>query len=205
MIIKGMSFSRLNYDSCAYDKAIKQSTAVGDYMTKAPKNETKCFFDTPYMRLDKSQVSTCKDTPMIDIDSELLGLKRTAAKCQESKMPACVMDNLRPCREGNKFMSAEDTKLSNPPCTLRGTGWNRWEWLCKDPQETAEIPFQTLISDKTLAKDNHRPLVPKPHDATNELVSDMSCYTDSPSIKYPEAEEEIPLVHWRSCAEIRRY
>ena len=29
----------------------------------------------------------------------------------------------------NCFKGSEDTRLSNPPCNLRGTGWNRWEWL----------------------------------------------------------------------------
>ena len=36
---------------------------------------------------------------------------------------------------------AEDTRLSNPPCNLRGTGINRWEYLDRNPQEFFEVPF----------------------------------------------------------------
>ena len=39
------------------------------------------------------------------------------------------------------YIPAEDTRLSNPSCNLRGTGWNRWEWLCLNPQDRVEIPF----------------------------------------------------------------
>lgn len=58
----------------------------------------------------------------------------------------------------------EHTLLSNPPCTLRGTGWNRWEWLCKNPQDKVEVPFDHMIDSVLMAKDNHRPLLPKPMD-----------------------------------------
>ena len=58
-------------------------------------------------------------------------------------------------------MFQEDTRLSNPPCTLRGTGWNRWEWLCQDPQEELR-PFDFNISNRIAAKDAHRPCIPIP-------------------------------------------
>jgi len=58
----------------------------------------------------------------------------------------------------------EDTRLSNPPCTLRSTGWNRWEWLCWNPQDRAEIPFQWNTSYRTVVKDNHTPIIEEPLD-----------------------------------------
>ena len=45
---------------------------------------------------------------------------------------------------------AEDTRLSNPSCNLRGTGWNRWEWLCLNPQEKVEVPFDYNISNRII-------------------------------------------------------
>jgi hypothetical protein len=196
-----MSFSRLNYDSCAYTKSLNESTGVGNYMLTQPTNDCdECFFESPYIRLAKSQVSKCSDKPLIDVDSELLGLQRTASKCTKSVMPTCKTTNLKSCRD-SKFLSPEDTKLSNPPCTLKGTGWNRWEWLCENPQDFAEIPFTTGISDKTLAKDNHRPILPTVTDTTNQLTDDFSCMMDS----YVMKGEEVPFVHWRSCKEIANY
>lgn len=195
-----MSFSRLNYDSCAYDKSLNESTSVGNYMLMQPKNNcNECFFDSPYIRLDKSQVSTCDKTPLIDIDSELLGLKRTAKKCIVSEMPKCELKHLKSCSDRN-FLSPEDTRISNPSCTLRGTGWNRWEWLCENPQKYAEVPFTLNTNDKMMAKDNHRPIIPEVNDTTNLISKDVKCYTDSKVAK----GEEIPIVHWRSCEEIRK-
>jgi hypothetical protein len=196
-----MSFSRLNYDNCAYSKSLKESTSVGNYMLEQPKNDCEqCFFDSPNIRLSKGPVATCSSSSIIDIDSELMGLKRTASKCVKSPLPECNQKELKSC--DSKFMVPEDTKLSNPPCTLRGTGWNRWEWLCEDPQKYAEVPFVTMISDKTLAKDNHRPLFPNVINTSNKISEDMSCMMDSPEIF---GQEQTPFVHWRSCEEIAKY
>ena len=60
--------------------------------------------------------------------------------------------------------SRENTRLSNPPATLRGTGWNRWEWLCENPQKRSLVPFDYNINNRLVTKDNHRPLVPNPID-----------------------------------------
>ena len=47
---------------------------------------------------------------------------------------------------------------------MRGTGFDRWEYLCFNPQEKATIPFDYNVSNRILVKDNHRPCVPKPID-----------------------------------------
>ena len=60
----------------------------------------------------------------------------------------------------------EHTRLSNPPCTLRGTGWNRWEWLCQNPQDQVFRPYEWNTNTKLVAKDNYRPCVPRPFDQT---------------------------------------
>ena len=63
----------------------------------------------------------------------------------------------------------ENTRLSNPPCNLRGTGWNRWEWLSRDPQEHLEKNFKNQVSTRIMVKDNHRPTLPNPIDNTSSL------------------------------------
>lgn len=194
-----MSFSRLNYDNCAYEKCLEESVNVGDYMLKQPKNKNNCFFDSPYVRPNKNQVATCTNNELIDIDSELMGLKRTAGKCVKSDMPDCKLSKLVSC-EDNNFLSSEDTRLSNPPCTLRGNGWNRWEYLCENPQDSAILPFTTNINDKYLAKDNHKPLIPQVNDTTNLLHDNLECMTDGTVLK----GESTPLVHWRNCDEIAK-
>jgi hypothetical protein len=101
----------------------------------------------------------------------------------------------------NCFTPTESTRLSNPPCTLRGTGINRWEWLCKNPQDRVEVPFDHMIDSVLMAKDNHRPLIPKPMDQTIALP----VATDEPMCETLHAAPEVPTVgpsvNWKHRAE----
>ena len=198
-----MSFSRINYDSCAYDKKLSESTGPGEYLLNRPSNPESCFVGSPQLRYDRGAVSKFKDIDVVDVDSELLGLNRTLTKCQESEILTGAKEQLKTCNANERFLYAEDTKLSNPPCTLKGRGWNRWEWLCENPQEKALKNFNTNISDRTIAKDTHKPLIPTPLNATNYISKDQKCYTESP-VEFYDEDKEIPIMHWRSCEEIRR-
>lgn len=75
----------------------------------------------------------------------------------------------------------EDTRLSNPPNTLRGTGWNRFQPLCLDPQEQVLFPGEYQIPTRLVAKDNHRPCVPTP--SINNMIpkpSKLPCPNTQP-------------------------
>jgi len=63
----------------------------------------------------------------------------------------------------NCFFPTEDTRLSNPSTNLRGTGWNRFNPLCKNPQENIDFPGTQQVSTRLLFKDNHRPSVIHPN------------------------------------------
>ena len=56
----------------------------------------------------------------------------------------------------------EDTRLSNPASNLRGTGINRFNPLCLDPQKNVIFPGDYQIPTRIIVKDNHRPCVPTP-------------------------------------------
>ena len=62
----------------------------------------------------------------------------------------------------NCFFPTEDTRLSNPATNLRGTGWNRFNPLCKNPQDQVTFPGQYMTSTRLVFKDNHRPSVVSP-------------------------------------------
>lgn len=62
------------------------------------------------------------------------------------------------------FSHSIESRFTHPASTLRGTGFDRWEWLCFNPQEKTAIPFDCYISNRIVVKDNHRPCVPKPID-----------------------------------------
>ena len=62
----------------------------------------------------------------------------------------------------NSFFTTEDTRLSNPSTNLRGTGWLRFDILCKDPQAQINFPGELSVPTRILFKDNHRPSVVAP-------------------------------------------
>lgn len=172
-----MSSNRLDYDVRAYEKVINESVGPGYYqLSKPPVGCKPCFNNNPDVRLQFNGNSIAKNKLLIDVDSELMGLTRNISKDPEKKYQKPEDDDEGNPKQGIELQHFDDchfpvehTKLSNPPCTLRGTGWNRWEWLCKNPQEQVIIPFEWNINDKLLAKDNHRPCIPTPIDQTNVL------------------------------------
>jgi len=100
------------------------------------------------------------------------------------------------------YIMTDDSRLSNPPCNLRGTGWNRWEWLCLNPQERVEMPFDWNINNRLVVKDNHRPCVPQLVDINISLPTPgiLPCEEVRPSCSSYTKENSID---WRSCKEIR--
>lgn len=208
-----MSFNRLNYDTCTYSHNLRQSTGPANYMLHAPQIDCQsCFSEDPRMRMDKRGGASCKTRcAVVDAHSELLGLTRKATNCPLQKyLPGCKMET---CDDLDvppncPQVPIEDTRLSNPPCTLRGTGWNRWEWLCRDPQDKALIPFDYNINYRLVVKDNHRPCLPcplnpaanlPPHNRDDRMVeSTLADWSRGP-------EDTIPSVHWKACASYGPY
>lgn len=75
----------------------------------------------------------------------------------------------------NCFFPTEDTRLNNPSTNLRGTGWNRFDPLCKDPQAQISFPGEFMTPTRIIVKDNHRPSIvaPKINDMNpNEKLRD---------------------------------
>lgn len=204
-----MSFSQLSYDPCAYNKSLTESLGPGQYLVDAEsrtKVNKEAFYTSPYVRLERSGVAECVDRPLIDVDSELMGIKKAASRCPGQPDAACALTKMS---DVTSALDPEDTKLSNPPCTLRGSGWNRWEWLERDPQDKAILPFPTNVQNKLVVRDNHRPCVPTPQDQNAVLPSgyDDECYTDRELehvYKSMANDAAPPLMHWRQCCEIQK-
>ena len=206
-----MSFNRLNYDTCAYKQDLYQSVGPGEYRLTEPPNVDKlCFPESPQVRAQKIGVSVRKDMPLIDVDSELMNLTRPATNCPSRKYipdgTQCGLTNPDDANANNNlqhgndcYFSVEDTRLSNPPCTLRGTGWNRWEWMCQDPQERVLMPFDYNINNRLVVKDNHRPCIPKPIDVRISLPPDTSDPVCNPTSKVCSVPTGPPSVQWQDA------
>lgn len=201
-----MSFTRLDYDPCTYRTNLTQSVGPGDYSISTPSQQcSTCLSSDPWLQ-GSGGVTICRERPLIDVDSELHNLSRPATNCpaglyHPSTQPFCPTNiNFPDCRQA---VATEDTRLSNPPCTLRGTGWNRWEWLCQDPQDRVEMPFSWNIDSKLVAKDNHRPCVPTPLDQTPSIPVDDNMelqWRQNPACVGNVGNRTMPRVDWRSCS-----
>lgn len=202
------ALSSLNYDDCTYKHNLQQSVSIGDYMINQPRVEcVACFEASPSVTLNGNGVDVCADKPLIDVDSELKLINRQATNCPTQKyLPTgksyCAKSSLTDCRG----LTNEDTRLSNPPCTMRSSGWNRWEWLCQNPQDKALVPFDFMISNRTVVKDNHRPCIPKPVDQSHTLPplnADDTVY--QPKTTCNSMSTDIPSKVWRKNGEYQYY
>ena len=208
-----MSFNRLNYDTCSYKQVLEESIGPGEYQLGTPNVSCEpCFNKDPRYRLQQNGVSVNTRMNMIDTDSELLNITRDGSNCSAKKFnpkfneagnienPSDML-HLTECKD----LTTEDTRLSNPPCTLRGTGWNRWEWLCQNPQDKVLIPFDYEINTQNNVRDNHRPHLPNPLDQTECLPKPTNEPIVNNITKVRGVPTGPPSVQWQSAENIKNY
>lgn len=170
-----MSATSLGYDACGYAEGLRMSVGPGVYQLNRPANDCgSCGKDVPndpHLRWQNWGPGFCAPGATVDAGSDLLGLPYRASKCSTDKyLPNRARDYATCAAPGGPGLEqrcaakTESTRLSNPPCTLKGTGWNRWEWLCTDPQDHALIPFVWNTPYRTVVKDNFQPCLPVPLD-----------------------------------------
>jgi len=229
-----MSLNRLSYDLCAYKQVLGETTGPGYYQLSTPPNTCEpCHPTDPRVRLQSGGVALNKNTNLIDVNSELIGISRNLSNCSERKyLPNCenslacdahrggehkgCQKSAKVCVNPEKeaipfrdcFKASVDTRLNNPPCNLRGTGWNRWEWLCKNPQANLEEPYDLRINSRLLAKDNHRPCVPRPIDQflAHPVYNDEEVCEELPQISNACAvPTSPPSIQWQSLETIQKY
>ena len=177
--------TRLSQDSCSYNEKLKRTIGPGLYQLNTPYNDCtfcpKTLLDDPSLRYQAYGPNTCTMKDSVDDSSELLGLNRKKTKANsEEYIPGtyksnglCNVGSTKNAREC--FVPREDTRLSNPVSSLKGTGINRWEWLCYDPQERALEDFDRIpVNYRMVAKDNHVPIIDKPMDQSQLLPSKSS-------------------------------
>jgi hypothetical protein len=167
-----MSFSRLNFDNDTYVTKLNESVSSGLYMIETPRVncDTKCSYYAPGVILDKFDDGIC-EKELIDLDSELIGINRKSSRCPANKYlpsdkPYCI--NKRAMLDCDSF-ATEPTLMSNPKATNKETTMNRWQWLCKNPQEKVLMPFDWNISNRMVVKMNHRPCRPNLIDQSEAL------------------------------------
>tara|TARA_B100000780_G_C21123705_1_gene455493 strand:+ start:1533 stop:2102 length:570 start_codon:yes stop_codon:yes gene_type:complete len=150
----------------------------GHYQIGGPKKCNPCFQPNPSIRIQKSGVERFNGATA-DIESKLHGT--TSSPDNYTLQNQCDgIDSQYSCVHGvhgvhgvgndfsqinqmqTCFLPTENTRLSNPASNLRGSGINRFNPLCLDPQKGVIFGAQYDIPTRMIAKDTFRPCVPTP-------------------------------------------
>jgi|LauGreDrversion4_2_1035121.scaffolds.fasta_scaffold523327_2 hypothetical protein len=166
--------TRMKYDFGSYQEELARSIYPGIYQLNSPYNDcNNCGVtipDDPYIRYQGYGQNTCTMKKAVDDSSELSGLNYKNSKCNKdayspnsynsSGCKTRINTEARKCA-----IPTESCRLSNPPCTLKETGINRYDPLFWNPQERAIEKFDRIgINYRMVAKDNHIPLIEQPQD-----------------------------------------
>ena len=171
MIIESMAspvtrnWTRNRADDCHITDDTRITTGPGRYSIEAPNGYCNATFaPEPTTRLQKWGNAQVESYVKTDVESDLFNLNRTTSKgvCglydpNDNRMNSA---SKRAIKEAS--FPQTHARLNDPPCTLRGTGWNRWQWLCQNPQENVMMPFDWYVPGRLLHKDAHRPCIPTP-------------------------------------------
>ena len=201
-----MSFNRASYDPDTYKYNLLSSAEVGKYVLMTPTQScSSCFFDDPSIRIQRQGTAKCQPQDIVDLDSQLQGRSRVYTKCATSELhkvpqPICHPVPTEACCASG-FKASEPTRLSNPPCTMREIGVNRWEWLRENPQSHAMQNFDSNVSYRLIVKDNHRPLLP----------SEFGCAAPEPQPSVMDRQQysyddkhQLPFLHWMPADQLMR-
>ncbi len=174
------SFERLSYDQGAYCTDLKQSVAPMMYKLD-PTFANVCSpcrpADVGY--IGRQGVSLSQDASLIDVESELKLLSYRNTRDPNAKFNPCCgqkfdtnVMHFDDCQIGTDY-----SRITNPPCTLRGTGWNRFQPLCLDPQDPDrwEHPSHIGINYRMVVKDNFFPQIP-------DVISPAQVFPDNPDM-----------------------
>jgi hypothetical protein len=210
-----MSNTRGSDERLAYKQYLSESVGPGSYFLETPHACASKFVTDGRFSSQGHLASVCQDVPLVDVDSELLGITRKLGSCPESKYkpgstPFCKLKHLEVDERLNNQFSSEDCRQSNPACTLRGTGWNRWEWLCQDPQQQATEPFERVVNYRTIVKDNHRPCLATP--IMDRVAPDANAIMPRKDVQDLNNIQEVLASfpahpagkHWRELREVKK-
>lgn len=157
---KQQAFTRNRYDDFHQVDDNRISTYASRYVLNPPAmNCPTTFPANATVRIQKSGDSWVRGQWRTDVESDLRGIGRlgTRVRCDEAQYNPTTntMNQLGTQNAPDQVVPMTFARLVDPPCTLRATGWNRWQPLFHNPQETFETPFDFFIPSRDLDKERY--------------------------------------------------
>jgi hypothetical protein len=150
------AFTRGKWDDAHQADDSRISTYAGRYAFVPHTNCPDSFPVNATTRLQGSGASWVSGKWKTEVESDLKGIGRPPTKWRAEKLlydPRTNAINQIPLENPtDEVFPLNFNRLNNPPCTLRSKGWNRWETLLHNPQETFETPFDFFIPSRDIDK-----------------------------------------------------
>jgi hypothetical protein len=160
------NWTRSRDDDCHITDDTRITTGPGRYIIESPNGYCNATFaPEPTTRIQKWGDAQVDGFGKTDVESDLFNLNRTTTRavCGQYSPGDNRMNNSSKRNIKEASFPQNHSRLNDPPCTLRGSGWNRWQWLGQNPQENVMMPFDWYIPGRILHKDAHRPCIPTPN------------------------------------------
>jgi len=148
------AMTRYRHDLAKMVENNEISTGPGRYVLGAPNRYGNAtFVAKPTVLNQRWGAAHDMSSTKTDVESDLLNLGRPSARvaCGQYTPEEGAARRLTAMPESDFPHTYE--RLVDPPCTLRGSGWNRWEWLCQNPQENVMVPFEHQVVSRRAARD----------------------------------------------------
>ena len=151
-----MAFTRFHDDPCRITKQLQQQTDQGRWILDVPGNGDKpCFALDPQIIPQKWGANLW--TNSIDIQSSLLGidkrLNRDTILCDNKYKKQTVYSSPIQYPVCDSFLTTEQPRAIMPAWTARDLQQNHAYILPNNPQDNAEIPFNSYASTRIFEKD----------------------------------------------------
>jgi hypothetical protein len=159
--MKQQAFTRPKWDDIhqiddaritSYQLRYRLNTPAANCPTSYPVNSTT--------RIQKSGASWVSGQWKTDVESDLRGINRVSPRVRAADNTPALYDPRTNYMTTRGVSDAPDSssdvtfnRMINPPCTLRATGINRWEWLPYNPQAHVETPFDYFIPSRSIDKE----------------------------------------------------
>lgn len=146
--------TRSRYDICKMVENNAITTGPSRYALGVPNAYGNAVFvPNPTIRMQRWGASHDMSSTKTDVESDLMNIGRPNCRvpCGQYQAGQDSRRTLTAMPEAE--FPQVDSRLVDPPCTLRGTGWNRWSWLCEDPQAAVMMPFEHQVDSRQSAQD----------------------------------------------------
>jgi len=154
-----MTSTRSKYDNFHQQDDMRITSYSIRYQLDKPEHNCPSSFPAePTVRLQYSGASWLEGQWRTDIESDLKNINRLGNRVKNNIIQYNPLTNkinqIAMVDAPDVTLGGTYQRLYNPPCTLRATGWNRWDTLPHNPQDNFETPFDFFIPSRTQSKDN---------------------------------------------------